>query len=66
MAKALTHGWPSYLRAARAAGMLGHSKHEDTTFRDQLAHPTQSKVKMVPSECSPWVRQPVPPTVIKQ
>lgn len=49
MPKALKHDWTSYLRAARAAGMLGHSKHEDTRFggpknqRDQLAHPTQSE-----------------------
>lgn len=49
MTKVLNHAWISYLRAARAAEMLGHSKHEDTRFggpknqRDQLPHPTQSE-----------------------
>lgn len=49
MTKALKHDWTSYFRAARAAGMLGHSKHEDTRFggpknqTDQLLHSNQSE-----------------------
>lgn len=49
MTKALKHDWTFYLPAGRAAGMLGHSKHEDTRFggpknqSDQLPHPTQDE-----------------------
>lgn len=46
MVRALKHDWTSYLRAA---GMLGHSKHENTRFRDPkirgLNWPIQPKVK---------------------